>query len=129
MNNEKDPCVYILASKPYGTLYVGVTSDLHGRMAEHRQGLFDGFTKKYSVKQLAYYEMHESMEEAIRREKQIKKWNRAWKIRIIEQMNPEWSDLFDKKWGTILEGPADAGRIDSEPEPNCDLDGPPPSRG
>ncbi len=90
----KQPCVYILASQRNGTLYVGVTSDLFLRTGLHKQDLIEGFTKHYGVHQLVYYEMHHTMPEAIRREKQLKKWNRAWKIRLIESMNPEWEDLF-----------------------------------
>ena len=83
MASEKQPCVYILASNRNGTLYVGVTSDVVKRGWEHRNGLVDGFTKKYSVHWLVYYEIHENMLAAITREKQIKKWNRAWKLRLI----------------------------------------------
>jgi len=107
----KEPCVYILASMPLGTIYVGVTSNLHQRMAEHAQGLIDGFTKKYGVKRLVYFEMHHLMDEAIRREKQLKVWRRMWKIRLIEQTNPEWIDLFDEATGEIRCGPADAVRL------------------
>jgi putative endonuclease len=103
----KRPCVYILASRPLGTLYVGVTSDLHKRMAEHAQGLIQGFTRKYGVKQLVYYEYHESMPEAIQRERQLKDWQRIWKIRLIEAMNPEWHNLFDPLSGEIHFGSAD----------------------
>lgn len=106
----KDPCVYILASGRNGTLYIGVTSDIYGRMAEHKQGLITGFTKKYHVTQLVYYEMLGSMEEAILREKRLKEWQRAWKIRLIESMNPEWSDLFDEVNGVLHPGPADEAR-------------------
>jgi len=106
----KSPCVYILASKRSGTLYVGVTSDLHGRMAEHDQGLVEGFTKKYGVKRLVYYEAHDEMADAIRREKQLKEWHRAWKVRLIETMNPEWRNLFDPETGEIAPGPADVAR-------------------
>ncbi|MGE5512737.1 MAG: GIY-YIG nuclease family protein [Bacteroidota bacterium] len=106
----KDPCVYILASRRNGTLYVGVTSDLHGRMAEHKQGLLDSFTKKYGVTRLVYYEMHDDMLAAIRREKLIKGWKRAWKVRLIEQMNPEWVDLFGEASGDLRDGPADRAR-------------------
>ena len=105
MRSEKDPCVYILASAAHGTLYIGVTSDLHGRMQEHVQALFEGFTKKYSVKMLVYYEMHADMDTAIRREKQMKTWNRAWKLRLIESMNPEWCGLYDAGQNNILDGP------------------------
>ena len=87
-------CVYILASKRNGTLYVGVTSDVVKRGWEHGNGLVEGFTKKYSIHSLVYYEMHENMLAAITREKQIKKWNRAWKLRLIEQGNPQWRDLW-----------------------------------
>jgi putative endonuclease len=106
----KSPCVYILASKPNGILYIGVTSDLEGRMAQHDQGLVQGFTLRYGVKWLVYYEHHETMDEAIRREKRLKEWNRSWKVRLIESMNPEWRNLFDPVTGEIAEGPADAVR-------------------
>ncbi len=92
---EKQFFVYILAGKPNGTLYVGVTSDLVKRAWEHRQGFVEGFTKKYGVKRLVYYEVHDNAENAITREKRIKKWRRAWKIRLIEEFNPEWDDLYD----------------------------------
>jgi putative endonuclease len=103
----KRPCVYILASKPYGTLYAGVTSDLHQRMAQHEQGLIEGFTKKYDIKLLVYYEMHAMLDAAIAREKLLKRWRREWKYRIIEQMNPEWRNLFDPQTGEIDFGSAD----------------------
>ena len=106
----KVPAVYILASARLGTLYIGVTSDLWSRVPEHRQNLREGFTKRYGVHMLVYYEMHDDMTAAIQREKRLKKWNRAWKIRLIEQMNPEWRDLWDEADGPILEGPADATR-------------------
>ena len=85
--------VYILASEPYGTLYVGVTSDLVARIEAHRNGSVDGFTKQYGVHLLVYFEQHADMYEAIQREKRLKKWNRAWKIRLIQEANPEWKDL------------------------------------
>ena len=107
---EKTPAVYILASRRNGTIYTGVTSDLHDRMAQHKQGLIEGFTKKYKVHMLVYYEMHDLMMEAIRREKRIKEWRRQWKIRLIESMNPEWVDLFDENIGEIFDGPADVAR-------------------
>jgi putative endonuclease len=88
--------VYILASKRNGTLYVGVTSDLIKRTWEHKQDLVEGFTRKYGVKILVYYEVHDSAEAAITREKQIKKWERAWKIRLIERDNPHWDDLYER---------------------------------
>jgi putative endonuclease len=85
--------VYILASRPNGTLYIGVTSELHQRIWQHKEGIVEGFTKTYGVHQLVWYEIHPTMESAIRREKRLKKWNRAWKIRLIEKMNPRWEDL------------------------------------
>ena len=88
--------VYILANKRNGTLYVGVTSDLVKRTWEHKQDLIEGFTRKYGVKTLVYYEVHQGSETAITREKQIKKWERAWKIRLIEKDNPDWADLYEK---------------------------------
>lgn len=92
---EKTFHVYLMASKRYGTFYTGVTSDLLKRVHEHKEGLADGFTKKYNVKQLVYYEPHETAEGAITREKQIKEWQRQWKIELIENQNPNWHDLFD----------------------------------
>jgi putative endonuclease len=91
----KQPCVYIQASQRNGTLYIGVTSDLVKRIWEHRNNAADGFTKKYGVHVLVYYELHEDMLTAIAREKQLKKWNRAWKIELIEASNPEWRDLWE----------------------------------
>ena len=85
--------VYILASRPYGTLYIGVTGNLADRIEAHRSGSVDGFTKKYGVHMLVYFELHADMYEAIQMEKRLKKWNREWKIRLIEQVNPEWKDL------------------------------------
>ena len=90
---EKQYYVYLLASKRYGTLYTGVTSDLAKRIYEHKECLVQGFTKKYNVHQLVYYEVHSDIYEAITREKQIKKWNRQWKINLIEQDNPQWLNL------------------------------------
>jgi len=86
--------VYILASKTNGTLYIGLTSDLLKRVHEHKNDLADGFTKKYGVHRLVYYEPAGDFEAAVAREKQLKKWNRLWKIRLIEQDNPEWRDLY-----------------------------------
>ena len=91
---DKQPCVYLLASRRNGTLYVGVTSDLIKRVYEHREGLLDGFTKRYGVHDLVWYEVHERMESAILREKQLKKWPRAAKVRLIEQSNSGWCDLW-----------------------------------
>jgi len=107
---ERTPAVYILASKRNGTIYTGVTSDLYVRMPRHKQGLIEGFTKKYHVHMLVYYEMHHLMTDAIQREHRVKEWRRQWKIRLIESMNPEWIDLFDEQTGEILEGPADVAR-------------------
>jgi len=86
--------VYILATARNGTFYVGVTNDLVRRVFEHKNGLADGFTKKYGIHRLVYYEMHTSIEEAIRKEKSIKRWSRAMKMEAIERMNPEWDDLY-----------------------------------
>lgn len=90
----KQRAVYILASKRRGTLYTGVTSELRKRIWEHKNDLVDGFTKWYGVHTLVYYELHGTMSSAIRREKQIKNWTRAWKMQLIEQGNPEWRDLW-----------------------------------
>jgi putative endonuclease len=87
--------VYITASRRNGTLYVGVTSDLPARTWQHKNKITDGFTAKYDVDQLVYFEPHEHAESAILRERQIKKWRRAWKIRLIEESNPLWRDLYD----------------------------------
>ena len=86
--------VYILASRRHGTLYIGVTSDLIARIVSHRDGVLEGFTKRYGVTRLVWYEPHDSIIEAIRREKQLKKYKRDWKINLIERENPEWLDLF-----------------------------------
>jgi putative endonuclease len=88
--------VHILASPRNGTLYFGMTDDLARRTWQHRTGVVAGFTKKYGVKILVWYELHESRESAFKRERQLKKWNRAWKLRLIEQMNPQWRDLADE---------------------------------
>ena len=90
----KQPCVYILASDRNGTLYVGVTSDLIKRVWEHQHELVPGFTKRYSVHDLVWYELHDSMESAISREKAIKEWKRQWKLELIECENPVWKDLY-----------------------------------
>jgi putative endonuclease len=89
----KQPCVYILAKQRNGTLYIGVTSDLAKRISQHPANIADGFTKRYAVHTLVWYESHETMYSAITREKQIKKWNRSWKLELIEENNPEWKDL------------------------------------
>ena len=89
------PAVYLLASRRNGTLYVGVTSDLAMRIHQHREGVVAGFTRDYGVKMLVWFEQHATMEQAILREKRIKKWNRAWKLNLIEQVNPDWRDLAE----------------------------------
>jgi putative endonuclease len=91
----KQPGVYILASKRNGTLYIGVTGNVQQRAWEHKSDLVEGFTKKYGVHRLVYYELHEDMMSAIRREKQMKKWNRSWKLKLIEAKNPDWKDLWE----------------------------------
>ena len=106
----KNPCVYILASAHLGTLYIGVTSDIFRRISLHKQDLYDGFTKTYGVHRLVYYEFHSTMRDAIAREKRLKFWKRAWKIDLIEGMNPEWCDLFDFATNTLHDGPADVAR-------------------
>jgi putative endonuclease len=95
MREVKNFYVYILCSERNGTLYIGVTSDLVKRVYEHKNHLVDGFTKKYGVHHLVWYETHDSAEAAIIREKQIKKWKRTWKLKLIEQYNPEWNDLYE----------------------------------
>ncbi|MCG3773333.1 MAG: hypothetical protein JW395_0139 [Nitrospira sp.] len=92
---SKQPAVYILASKRNGTLYIGVTSDLIKRTWEHKNDSGEGFTKRYKVHRLVYYELHADMESAIRREKQMKKWNRGWKLELIEKQNPDWRDVWE----------------------------------
>ena len=91
---DKNYYVYILANKYKGTLYIGVTSNLPKRVSEHKNDLVEGFTKKYQVHRLVYYEVHEDVHEAIRREKRLKRWNRQWKINLIEEKNPDWNDLY-----------------------------------
>ena len=92
----KIPCVYILASRPGGALYIGVTSNLPQRVWQHKNDLAAGFTKRYRVHRLVWYEVHGSMQSAIAREKALKRWLRAWKDRLIEERNPEWQDLYDE---------------------------------
>lgn len=94
----KRPAVYILATQRNGTLYIGVASDIIKRIWEHKNDQVEGFSKRYGVHQLVYFEHHDRMEDAIIREKQLKKWNRAWKLRLIEKCNPDWIDL----WPTIV---------------------------
>ena len=90
----KHPCIYILASKRNGTLYIGVTSNLIARVWQHRKHLVDGFSAKYDVTHLVWYEQHETMESAILREKRLKKWRRSWKVELVESVNPSWRDLW-----------------------------------
>ena len=90
---ERDPCVYILARQPRGTLYIGVTSDLMKRLWQHREGVIPGFTKRHGVHILVWFEQHGTMESAIAREKQLKNWHRPWKVNLIEASNPHWADL------------------------------------
>lgn len=87
--------IYILASKRYGTLYIGVTSDLKRRVYEHKEKMVDGFTKKYDVSMLVWYESTENIESAIKKEKQLKAWKREWKVELIEKNNLEWNDLYE----------------------------------
>ena len=92
---ERLPCVYIVTNKRNGTLYTGVTSDLPGRIWQHKNGTFEGFSKRHGCNLLVWFESHESMDAAITREKQIKEWQRKWKLRIIEERNPNWDDLYE----------------------------------
>jgi putative endonuclease len=91
----KQPAVYSLASKKNGTLYVGVTSDLVKRIWEHKNDLVKGFTKRYKIHNLVWYELHDNMDAAIEREKNMKEWKRAWKVKLIEESNHKWNDLYD----------------------------------
>jgi putative endonuclease len=88
--------VYIMASRRNGTLYIGVTNDVARRVFEHREGVAPGFTKRYGVRLLVYYEAHDEVQSAIEREKRLKKWNGAWKLVLIESANPNWEDLYEK---------------------------------
>ncbi len=92
----KQPAVYMLSNQRNGTLYVGVSSYLVKRIWEHKQGLVEGFTKEHGIHTLVYFELHDEMIQAIQREKQIKKWNRDWKINLIEKHNPYWNDLWSE---------------------------------
>lgn len=92
----KNFCVYIVASGRNGTLYIGVTSDLPKRAWQHRVKVADGFTRRYGVDKLVWFEQHSEAESAIRREKQLKEWKRAWKLELIEKSNPDWRDLFEE---------------------------------
>jgi putative endonuclease len=97
---DKQPAVYIVASGRNGTLYVGVTSNLVQRAWQHREHVLGGFTARYGVRHLVHYELHGDMEHAIVREKRLKQWNRAWKLRLIEEANPQWRDLWDDILGS-----------------------------
>jgi putative endonuclease len=103
MYEDKIYFVYILASKRNGTLYIGVTNDLVRRIYEHKEKMIKGFTQKYNVSMLVYYEEHGNIYNAIQREKQMKKWNRAWKIDLIEKYNPKWKDLYNEGDIILLE--------------------------
>ena len=92
---NKQPAVYILASKKNGNLYIGVTSDLAKRIWEHKNDLVKGFTKRYKVHNLVWYEVHDNIDAAIEREKNMKEWQRVWKIKLIEKDNPNWNDLYN----------------------------------
>ncbi len=92
---SKQPAVYILASKRNGTLYIGMTSDLIKRIWEHKNNMVEGFTKRYDVHHLVWYELHESMQSAIEQEKRLKEWKRVWKLELIENSNPSWLDLYN----------------------------------
>jgi putative endonuclease len=94
MHNGKQPAVYILASRRNGILYVGVTSNLTKRVWEHRNNLVEGFTKRYGVHQMVWYELHKRMDSAIKWEKRLKDWKRKWKVQLIEHTNPNWEDLY-----------------------------------
>ena len=91
--------VYIVTNAPNGTLYVGVTTDLTRRVAQHRSGEVDGFSKRYNPRRLVYYEAHQDINAAIQREKRMKNWNRGWKVRLIVKDNPDWADLYDSLFG------------------------------
>ena len=107
---ERIPCVYLLASGFHGTLYTGVTSDLPGRIWQHREEITKGFTSHYGVKRLVWFEVHETMEGAIRREKSIKRWRRQWKIELIEKENPTWRDLAeDFGFESLIKNEVDPG--------------------
>jgi len=93
---EKRPCVYILTNRPNGTLYVGVTAQPCLRLSQHRTGKGSAFARKYGLTKVVWYELHETMEAAIIREKQLKKWRRSWKIELVVEHNPNWKDLYDE---------------------------------
>jgi putative endonuclease len=115
----KAPCVYILASKRNGTLYVGVTTDLVRRVWEHRNSVVAGFTQQYGIKLLVYFEMHQTIADAILREKQIKKWHRAWKVGLIQRDNPAWRDLYPDIVGAAPPNGFPLSRAGEAALPNC----------
>ena len=96
---DKTYCVYILASRKGGSLYIGVTSDLAGRVWQHKEHVIKGFSDRYNIERLVWYEVHEDPEAAIQREKNLKRWNRAWKVALIERNNPQWNDLYPGLFG------------------------------
>jgi putative endonuclease len=108
--------VYIMASRKNGTIYIGVTSDLAGRIYQHREGLIDGFTKRYGCKSLVWFETFEDLQEARRRELQMKEWKRAWKIRLIEEQNLDWEDLYPGLFEAGAAGPGPRPSPGSEVE-------------
>jgi putative endonuclease len=97
LREEKNPAVNILANRKNGTLYIGVTSDLCSRISQHKDGKIPGFSQKYNLKILVWFQNFNSMEEAIKREKQLKEWKRSWKLELIEASNPDWHDLFPEE--------------------------------
>ena len=103
LRGDGQPAVYMVASRRNGTLYIGVTSDLCNRVRDHKLGRIPGFTKKYGVKLLVWFELCDAMENAIRKEKQMKEWRRAWKIQLIEKSNPRWADLYNETCGQFVE--------------------------
>ena len=92
----RNPCVYIMASRPYGAIYIGVTSNLPQRVWQHKSDFVKGHTSDYHIHSLVWYEVHDNLDSAITREKQLKKWNRDWKLRLIEETNPFWNDLYEQ---------------------------------
>ncbi|UZK71084.1 GIY-YIG nuclease family protein [Sphingomonas sp. S1-29] len=113
---ERAPCVYILSNRYNGAIYVGVTSNLIGRMIQHREGRFDGHTKQYGIVRLVYFETAETMAAAIHREKQLKRWRREWKRNLIEAENPAWNDLA-VGFGLSPLAAARGGSVDPGPSP------------
>ncbi len=122
MQQDKTYFVYILASRPYGTLYIGVTNDLARRIIEHREGRADGFTKNYSVTRLVWFETYGEVLLAIQREKSLKRWRRDWKINLIERTNPQWHDLAHVFLGPEVETMpnGEGGSLDPRDKPEDD---------